>query len=246
MGGVQCQISGFDLLYAGYGLQDADLYFKIVAWDDHQNIYSQHQTVKIQAVPGITKVGGQQGCGSPTITCKSGCTLPVYPLPAAHVAPAPAPPWQGTDNGVTLPPNQVAQISGSKGWFDLPSIPWPDAATRSGNGTGIPTEWTSWCFPPGALVRLATGEETPASSLRPGDELRGAGHTSTQFLQDFHEFDVGRATRQTTYLKIEHAHQRVGHPLLISANHLVNRAGVGFVPAAELRVGHDLLAYKDG
>eukprot|EP00927_Polykrikos_kofoidii_P034170 TRINITY_DN29006_c0_g1_i1.p1 TRINITY_DN29006_c0_g1~~TRINITY_DN29006_c0_g1_i1.p1 ORF type:complete len:1241 (-),score=209.24 TRINITY_DN29006_c0_g1_i1:136-3831(-) len=217
--GVTCKISGFDLLYAGFGLERKALQVNIWAFDSSGNQNSVRHTLESFPVQGATSVGGQRACGVPEAACTAGCRTPAWDMPPAA-------------------PN------------DTSAPPLPSSQARVDEGTDAPPAMPSgFCFPPSSNVRVASGDDMPASLLRPGIELLAPGGVSSTYLQDFHEGVAGRHDVMTKYLQIDHSLQRPGQPLLISSNHLLRlvgnagkRAPWRFVPAAELRVGDEVLA----
>eukprot|EP00928_Gymnodinium_smaydae_P076283 TRINITY_DN5927_c0_g1_i9.p1 TRINITY_DN5927_c0_g1~~TRINITY_DN5927_c0_g1_i9.p1 ORF type:complete len:333 (-),score=31.42 TRINITY_DN5927_c0_g1_i9:168-1100(-) len=113
------------------------------------------------------------------------------------------------------------------------------------------------CFPPTALVRVADplalssieDAERPLADLRTGERLLSeTGHSNT-FVLDFHESVPDRKTSLTKYLRIEHALQKHGRPLLVTANHLVfvvtgAQQAAQAMPASEIRPGHVVLVFS--
>eukprot|EP00928_Gymnodinium_smaydae_P076282 TRINITY_DN5927_c0_g1_i8.p1 TRINITY_DN5927_c0_g1~~TRINITY_DN5927_c0_g1_i8.p1 ORF type:complete len:362 (-),score=26.89 TRINITY_DN5927_c0_g1_i8:168-1196(-) len=116
---------------------------------------------------------------------------------------------------------------------------------------------TPSCFPPTALVRIADpmalssikDAERPLADLRTGERLLSeTGHSNT-FVLDFHESVPDRKTSLTKYLRIEHALQKHGRPLLVTANHLVfvvtgAQQAAQAMPASEIRPGHVVLVFS--
>lgn len=248
VGGITCVVNGIDLLYAGYGLADYSMYVKIDAWDDKQNYYSTHASLDMSALKGMTKVGGQKACGAPSVTC-SGCAAGTpWPEPARHTPPAPAPPWKAVDYSITLPPgaDSPAESEGtSRRRTLLYSSPQGSPEERIKGSSGAPSSFS--CFPPDSTVRLSSGLEAAAGALVAGDVLLGRDGVATPYLLDFHEGMPGMAAATVSYLEVEHALQRIGRPLVISAGHMVYSGKNGFfVPATALKVGDELQVLKDG
>lgn len=247
-----CTISGFDLLYAGYGLKEATLLIKIRSWDRHGNLYSSLSSMPVGSIPGMASVGGQAECGVPEISCE-GCTEPAWPVPpkpAPAPPPTPAPPTPYSEAAPspypsTSPP--TPQPPPLEDGYKLRYKDMPSRRERLQGAKGLRDGWF-FCFPPDAQTILADGSPRSLRDLQSGDSLQG-GSIPSIFMQDFHEGEDGRFKKLTRYLRVQHALQLQARPLLISANHLVHRAGMHgreTVPAFELRLGDHLLTVAEG
>mmetsp|Transcript_65320 Transcript_65320/g.144494 ORF Transcript_65320/g.144494 Transcript_65320/m.144494 type:complete len:1266 (-) Transcript_65320:126-3923(-) len=249
-----CAVSGFDLLFAGYGLQDATLYLKIKAWDSGGHAYSSSSSIPIGAIPGMVSVGGQRQCGVPEFACK-GCVSDAWPLPAKPPpTPQPSPPWrapaeEGQHPWNPLEPEPPAPPSltdgSSRRRSSLRELDLPSADERRGEALAAHNA-AAFCFPPSAAVSLSGGTERAAGALRPGDRLLLPGNGASAYLQDFHAGRPDRGYAPMRYLRVEHALQRPDRPLLVSAKHLVfvataDGGGRRAMPAAEIRPGQHAL-----
>jgi len=238
-----CKISGFDLLMAGYGLQEAALYVRTNAYDRRGNIYAVSQSLTMSPIEGAIKVGGQQDCGLPKVHCEN-CVGAPWTKPGPAPAPPPAPLWVNPRSGQTPAPNQQPEEETPDGKLSYQEYP-SRGGSQGSPGPGK-KDVMQVCFPPNAAVRLADGSLGTAGSLRAGDSLLDPAGTETLFIQDFHAGNAGQTTLMK-YLRIEHDLQAKGRPLLVTENHLValSRAAEGsvaYVPAGMLRPGDAVLA----